>query len=825
MAQPRSTMVRSLGLVTQPNNYGHYPDGALKRCENAVARNPGELYNAPGFYGANNVNLGDAILHSLTPLNAGHVYELSAFGTTWTLTENGNAVAIPSTFSTTNLFSATGRISPARARERVLFNSAEGYLVGDNMAPATGPERALRAAGLAQPLIRSITAASTGVIPAGVLVGYAVVLRRKFADGYELVSVPSPIVRYYNAGSSGSVGITVRVACSQPGTVAGDILELYRTNGLATNNGTAADPGNTLKLVKAVVISAADITAHFLNVADTQPTAAPYYVTTGEELYTNPLQESTLQANRQPPIAKCTATFKGYTFYGNTTDRPRWEWTVPAGLGSSYAFPGLATPFWRLNGVGERGGGGTIAIGSPAITGVSAADMVGIKVGQAWTGQSSYFAFSTVIAVGASTITMSSNALANASGAATWALVDVIVLNGIVAHAASLTDFLSWVVALNGDWEITSDQSFSDSLGGAQSATVSIEPGSPSSTASFTVCATNGANYSPVVPEYTATPQTFSQTTSKNHIQWSKSQQPEHAPAANEDFVGMSELIAMQATRDAIVLWCTDGPWRLSGDGGVWRIDNIDLTTILCGPQASTVLDENVIGYTNAGVIKIADSSVEDLSTLVIGDQLPGPAYAEVVDIIMERNEQEDEIYLSKGKADNQLYVLNMRTRTWTTLTGNARTSAITALAWQRTPGSAIPARPLIGISPQGGFAPSYAGWGSPAVNHLAMLLQFQPFYADDPLGLKQWISCTYIFDTGSAGTVITPGWFGTLQGSATIVTHETSAYATVGPPQRWGVAHAIAPMFQETVSQFAPIHFQGLSLMYAPCGGQAKQK
>lgn len=812
-------MIRPLGLITQPSQYGSYPDGACKRAENCVARNPGDLVSAPGMYASSTVGGASSTVHKLVPLDAGHVYELTASGSTWTVTESGSAVSIPTGYSATNLFSATGRISPVRQRERVLVNSQQGYLVGDSMSPSSPATRALRPAGLPQPQLVAVGNFPGTSIPANIAVGYALALRRHFADGYEIVSVPSVVWQFYTYAPAGPV-ITITWTSAAGIVLAGDILEVYRTDGLATNDPNA-DPGTTLKLIKAYTLTAADIVTGNVALADSATCEAPYYVTEGENLYTNPFEESALGANRQPPIAACTCAFKGYTFYGSTTDRPSWSFSSPAGFGSTQN-TALNNANFRAYGLGERRGAGTVTSGSAVITAVSATDIVGIVYGQQWSiGVPGFASTATVIAVGATTITMSANANANA---AAFALRDVVQIDGALFAFDSLM-WLMYQLTAGAKYELSVDACITFPAATTvrdRGFNFELEP-VLQNVMSVTVRGTNGANYSPPIPEITAAAKTITATPAKNHLQWSKSAQPEHAPAANETTVGTGEIYAMAPTTDAIWIACSDGVYRLSGDGGVWRIDTISTNVILCAPGAWAVLDDAVYAYSGAGVTRLADQldAAAGASTLVIGDLLPGAAYVETGDILMASSERDQEIYLTPGKSSNVLYVLNTRTKAWTTLT---TLSAITALAWQRTPGGVTPARLLVGVSPAG-LAPSYAGWGDPA-SHMPMKLQFQPFYVQDPLSIKQWISCTFMFDPAGAGAGLTPSWNGAASGAVTVTVHETGAYATCGPDRSCGVSHAIAPGYTESVMAGSPLRFQGLSLLYSVLTEtQAKEK
>jgi hypothetical protein len=864
MAPPRKTLLRPLGLVTQPNEFGWYKDGALERAINCVMRNPGELDAAPSMFSSSNTGSAGDTLYKLIPLNASHVYELSATsGDVWSVKENGSSALLPFSFiSTTSLFSRTGRISPLRTKDRMLLNSNFGYLVGDNMAPTTSGERTLRLAGLPQPTLTTSgsTVPPTGgsIVPpaSGLLVwGYQAIHTRTFSDGYALVSVPTPVLKQsISVGGSSRIPF-VDVSWANTVAIAGDVIELYRTDGLPTTN-LNADPPDVFRLVASVTLTTTDISNGFVRVNDNaKMDDAPYYTTGGRELYCNPGQGGATTINRQPPIAACTANFDGRTFYGNTTDRPRCTLQIPGGVGTSFD-AARQTDFWRRHGIGTRAITGTATIGSAVITGVSATDIVGIVPGQRWYSSSAGIfnaatAFISSVNVGAGTITMNQNA--SASGAGSMAFADCLYIgfNGGTLSPYQFADLGDLIINLGGagffspaspanQFEITSNSAFyggsvfSTILAGQYNAnlSISIEPKNHGSGfVTMQITATNAANYSPPLAEYNTTAKTFARTVSKNRLTWSKDQQPEHVPPGgaqvNETFVGLREIIAMASTRDALWIACLDGIFRLSGIGGQYRLDQIDSTKIICAPQAMDVLDESVYVYTNFGLFELDSEQRNNLTDQTIGDLLPGPQYAETNAIQVVCNETELEVLMLDVSSADRLYVYATREAGgWTTLENNTKPgplSNITTLAFQRSTSSGDP-RILVGVSPGGGTFPSYAGWGNSA-SFLAMDVLFQPTYQNDPVSLKQWIEASYIFDAGNAGKTLRPVWNGVAVGNSTITLYQNAAYARAGVPRDHAVAQSIQVGFDSVTTTAPQPRFLGFSVLYNPLTTQAKQR
>ena len=845
MFLPAQTVLRPIGLLTQPSLFGQYPDGALAVARNVVMRNPGELVQAPDVQASQSVASSTDRLYKVIPLDGGHVYAItSTVGGTWSVWENGNAATFPVTTNTT--FSNTGRITWARVAERLLLNSNWGYLVGDFMQPTSAAERALRRAGMIQPQISGFTTTTTdaAAIPNNTLVGYQVVLKRLFADGYQIVGVPSPIIKHLNTSGS-TVNCQLIVLWSVGSAMlAGDIVEIYRSDG-RTSTSWNDTPIEAYKRVLSYSLSSADIASNFVQLTDRQPFLPGTQVTPGEALYTNQGEEGEVYANRLPPNAKCTAAFKNFAFYAYTSERPLYQFSCAGGIGTqaNAVAAGLTAAYFKRFGLGQRTGAGTIAIGLPTITGVSAADMVGIVPGQRWAGSAGVFAgVTTVVSAVGTTITMSSNALSNS---AAFAINDVIEVNGTLIAFQDLAQLYQSLTS-GAIYEITSSPIPStQSVAFSQGVEFTIEsigfglgPG-----AGFTLRATNAQNYSSplgAIPEIGLTARTILPITKKNRIQWSKENQPEHCPSVSEDLGVVGEIYALNPTRDALFIWASDGLYRLSGDAGAgglgnWRIDYINSTLILCAPQASTVLDEQLYGYCNVGAVIVdSEGKAVNLTDRVIGDQLPGTKYVETAAIIMERNETDEEILLltgdtAGGTRSNIVYLFNTKSKGWTTLGSNgAALSDLTALAMQRSPASGEP-RVLFGTTPIIS-APSYAGWNSTS-SFLVPEVQYRPIYGEDPVAPKQWVEIIYAFDTGSAARTLTPVWNGTSMGGPITLTAidnsswgRTLVHRNVGSTSG-AYAQSCSPGFRTLSGTSTAARFMGLSVRYESLSNQPKKR
>ena len=823
----RQTVVKPLGLMTTPNQYGAYPAGALETATNVVMRAQGMLLAAPDMTGTTAFGTANGFVRKLMPLDAGHVYAWQNLSGSWSIFENSNLVTLPGLVSTSGLFLDTGRISPVRVRERMLVNSTEGVLVGDFMAPTNSTQRALRMAGMPQPQFSDafvVPGSGAGALPAGVMVSYSAILTREFADGYAIKSVPSAICKILNGTVSvQNVSLTVEWSANAA-VLAGDFLEVYRTDGLPSATATS-DPGTTLKLIYRVALSSAQSAANRAVITDNTIMLAPFYTTSGKALYTNPGQEGSLGACRQPDINGAQAVFKGFTFFGNITERPQWTFTVPAGIGSTLVAAQNNANF-RTSGIGRRTGAGTVSTGVNTVTGISATDIVGLKIGQFWDGGSGVFVDGTaIIAVGGTSVTLSNNALSNGTTFAFADRIQIVLLSATsnirVNSVKDLMGNLGSTTSVFGgaaEFEVTLNQPYLGDINSIQdiatTTVFTLEPVRPNYSTTFTVRATNGANYNPPIPEFTATAQTFTQINTPNLLRWSTDSEPEHAPADNEDFVGSASLISMVSTKDALWIFCTDGIFRLSGDGGTWRVDIVAPGCNLVAPQCACSMRDQVYAYTNYGFVTVTDAGVAPIGDLFIKELLPGPPYAENPAYFMEANDDEQEVLLVLSTAPSTCYLYNAQQAGFTTMAAPSNTF-FGAFAQQRQPSSGN-AILLIGLSSFVSGTPSYGAWGGPSSQFLAPVVRFRPFYDKDPMVVKQWIDASFLFDSADAAKILTSQFSAASAGVVTLIRTVGDAVGTVGVPRARAIDTSIRPGFTLPAAA-TQMKFRGLSLRFVP--------
>lgn len=761
MAAPRLTTLAIKGLVTTPNEYGVYPEGSCKVLENWRAAALNQWTVARDRFQIIQSGVTNDRIKRVVALSPGVFLTIQSdsSGTTWSIYRNGdsaNSFTLTSPLSFSSLFEPGGYLTSFVKRSRCFLNSKQGVLVLDDLNPSSAPARVFRSAGLPQPGLSGIVSFTAGdTIPDGVMVTYTALVRRVLSDGYVMTSPPVAPMRIWQSGYSSSrevsYGIRWPVATDYK---VGDQFEVYRSSGIGSAT-RDTDTGTSMRLVASKILDATDITNQGVSVTDRQAMVSPLYETAGAEIYTSPYQDGSLGANLPPPVCKAMAQWGDYTFYGNITDDPSWTYDVPAGTFDSSASGGVITAWVRQYGIGLRRFTGTITAGSATITGVSAADMVGIKVGQLWVTGPSFPYKTAVIAVGATTITMATNATVSQT---VGGIADALEING----QQTPIDQISAVVAVGGvDW-LNGNASFypSETLlyTGPSSAfystgaTILIRPRRNGVYPTLSIRGTNGANYAPAIPDIAASPLVVTAKQRPNFFRWSRQNQPEAVPSSNEGIIGAGAIIRLLATTDCLWALCTDGAYRVSGEAGVWHSDLIDPTFVPVSPDACCVLNDVVYAYTPRGICSLAGVTTSLITRGVLDAEFPGQPFAESPLIHLCANPVTEEIMVIFENAtqggDATMYLYSTLYRQWSTI--KFSDPKLTAAASVASSTTGLPNYMVFGAQVSGG-PPKTFSWDDQGIALQALRpfpkLTLQPFYAGDPLTLKRWIDTTWLFN------------------------------------------------------------------------------
>lgn len=770
-------ILNPLGIVTTPNKMGLIPAGGMSIAENALVRAPGTLDIASTWVTRSSTMSGVY----WQPVFASDTYVLIVARTTagtamawWWWNKGTNALQF-SNSSSLYVLDVGGRYSVIRVRDRTIVTTTRTPAVFDYVDPALGsfPRTSGLWVGSAAFNSNSLGADATdGSIKPMHAVQYVVISRRKYADGYELVSPPS--WSFHVVNSSATLAATPNLTMIPAGTaLAGDVMELYRTRSQPWTNTTATNTGSDYYKVGEYVLTGNT----GFNVTDTCSDSQ-----LGDALYTNAGAGGTAAEAAHAPTARCAASFRGHAFYGNITNPPELTLSFPLYLG---LISSTAPDSVRRGGIGRRGVTGTLTIGSPTVTAVSASHVLGLVIGQEVDLPTFVSPGTTIIAVGANSFTMSSNALNSSVGNPNFLIYDVLEISGLPIDVETMASLRTLV----GNFWVSQYNNAYSTLGFTQS-TLGVYPidgmrivrwQSTAGTAStITARATNGNNYVPRLPRIEAgeAARTYSETVVPNLIRWSEQNQPENCPEANSAFVGRGTIYGMASTRDALWIFASDGLWRLSGTGGAvgaegydWRIDPVDVSIVICGPQAFTVLNDIVYAYTNQGFVSIDSAgSVTRLSESRCREVMPPrewslPAFTPSSSVVLEAYPAEDEVWIRMSTDPTQVYVYSVRADVVTTLLPSLG-GAVTMSAFCYDPtlqemvavGANVPTQTL-------GFVTL-----NNSVDLADLRLVYQPVYGEHPFAIYHWQDAQVVVEADIAGpTSVNMSANGVAMGTAPI--------------------------------------------------------
>lgn len=100
-----------------------------------------------------------------------------------------------------------------------------------------------------------------------------------------------------------------------------------------------------------------------------------------------------------------------------------------------------------------------------------------------------------------------------------------------------------------------------------------------------------------------------------NEVAFSRPDEPNTVPISNTFRVGDGEILGMKALREALLVFCSDGIYRVTGTNPNYFVEKIDNSAVLLAPKSLAVLDNQVLAYTTQGVVAVDSVGVKILSS------------------------------------------------------------------------------------------------------------------------------------------------------------------------------------------------------------------
>jgi hypothetical protein len=348
----------------------------------------------------------------------------------------------------------------------------------------------------------------------------------------------------------------------------------------------------------------------------------------GANLYTNETEQGEIGNSFAPPSARDVCVFRDTTFYANRSSLPAIVVNIPGALLTQLGGAGLFGDYDVAHGIGTRKYTGTATNGSTTLTITGFAGMTGPDIGQFYEVGSQQGHLTDILTNG---FTLNSP-WADASGAVDVYLYDTYTLT--VEYADGTSQTTTQRVA---DIEGSSNYGVTDyapipSLRlfgtdgnyyplpryGATLIFIYTWPAIKRVTA-MSVEFTNGQNYSPSTED---SPLSAVIDTRPNRLFNSKTGQPEAVPLINYNNIGAGTILKMAATQSALLVLCTDGLWRVTGDGTSWQVNQVDPTVTLLHPDCLSTLNNQIYGWVEDGLALIGEDGAQTISTDAVGSDI-----------------------------------------------------------------------------------------------------------------------------------------------------------------------------------------------------------
>lgn len=589
------------GLYTLQNELSQVPEGALSQATNCYINRDGIIEPRRGFETSFSLpgsgNYADAFFEFWNELV---VHYQTAGGTGGSLGYYNSANSTFYPFSGSFYHpSSSYKMRFALANQNMYFTTSAGVYkldVLNNQPVLSGVPPALD--------VEASVTGTSGFLNTQSSVAYRVVWG--FTDANNNLLMGAPSMQAIANNPSTTATSTVNVTFTIPeGITTSYFYQIYRSDQIAYTGGAPSTPDDNCQLVYEGNPTSAQITAGTITVNDITPDALR-----GTALYTNPNQETILQANDRPPFCTDVALFGGCLFFANTSTTQSFSIAM-------------------------------LAVGSPS----------GVQVGD-------------TITIGGVTYTAGTTQSPSTN---TFEVVTSGSASQNIANTAS-----NLVQCINQSTTNTGQYAYYTSSPDGLPGQMSIQNRSVSG-AAFSVTASRASSWSPSLPSTGTTAQSTNQS-NPNGLMFSKSLEPESVPAENIFYVGSAsfEIDRIVALRDALFILKRDGVFILTGSYPNFSVTTLDNTVFINAPQTAVPLGNTVFALTTQGAVQISDTGVSIISR-PIEDELNSIVQSVGQDLslafgIAYESDRSYYLYLPETSASTSCslaYVYNYLTKTW----------------------------------------------------------------------------------------------------------------------------------------------------------------
>lgn len=550
-------------------------------------------------------------------------------------------------------------IFSASANQNFFFTTSKGIYKID--AITNQP----RQAGVPQGLggIPTLIAPTANILPDGQTIAYRVIWGYKDANDNTILGAPSPRAVISNS-SGGPQDISLQFFIPDDIDTIQYFYQVYRA--VPTTIGTA--PLDEMYLIDEVTLTSTDLFNGFVTYVD-------HKTTTGAAIYTAPSQQGIQNSNFVPPLAKDITLYNGMMFYLNIQTRQSATVILSSALDDGFGYfdkTGDTTTgsfdILNLTDVDDiRVGQVVTSVDFPVGTKVvNIVPPTTVNLDQASTGTTVGIAirFSDVFTVGGEEFI--------AFDADSYVDRQFLVTNDIEETALSLTNIIN---SLSSNYS-----AYYQGIGVTDVGKIIIQTNNIQD-AAFNVDSTFRGAFVNNLP-LTSTADILG-----HGFQVSKVDQPEAVPLSTLYRVGTGEypIVRGIALRDAVYIFKGDGIFRVTGTSPQdLVIRKIDSSTKIIGKSTAVILDNNIICFSDQGVIQVNQSGVQILSLPIHTDLLkistPNTQFEDVAFGVVYETEREYRLFCNSNSEDTtatQAWVFNTITQGWTREKHNATSGLV----------------------------------------------------------------------------------------------------------------------------------------------------
>lgn len=608
----QALILKNKGLHTSPNELSSVPEGGMTVADNCVVDDEnvfgprrGNLryiaFSSAGDRARRYTSFEDTLITAYT---GGKIAKYSA----------GSWSDYSGTYSDPD--ATLARLNFLKVQGNLYFTTSTGVYRLDS--PSGTP--ALSGIPKALDITLSLGSSSGSALEFGNQVAYRMIWGIRDANNNIIVGAPSGRAVIANSAASGSKDVTVSFTIPS-GITTSYFFQVYRSS---QSGSATTDPSDDLQLVYENSPTSGEITAKVVSFSDSIPPSL-----LGASLYTNPNQETILQANDRPPMADYITTWQDCVFFGKCVGKQRKNLTILSAasisLNDTLVIAGTTYTAKAVEAISS----GHYQVVKDATTTCTTVDTTAtlslvasfnyVKIGRSISG-TGIPAGTTIVAFdsGAATITMSKVATASNSG------VTLTISGTPSQNIADTAESLIRVI----NQHSTNTSVYAYLLSGYQDLPGQIlleERGVGASSFALTASA-NGTAFNPVLPTSGVTVSS-SNDNFQHQVFFSKKDKPEAVPLLNYKFVGSAnnKILSVVPLRSAVYIFKDkEGIYRLTGtDPSNFQVEQYDSSANLISPESVAVVNNQIWCLTDQGITTVTDTGVT-VTSRPIEDQIFG---------------------------------------------------------------------------------------------------------------------------------------------------------------------------------------------------------